>query len=90
MHKIPRQHTDCKIRRNPLCSTYKDIVNWDVDEFHEVSDEAHDSETDGNCPADVQVLFLSGLCAPCQELVSITDELLGNFDEFLDLVGHAG
>jgi len=24
------------------------------------------------------------------DLVSITDELLGNFDEFLDLVGHAG
>jgi len=61
-----------------------------VDEFHEVSYEAHDSEADGNCPADVQVFFLSGLCAPYQELVSITDELLGNLDEFLDLVGHVG
>jgi hypothetical protein len=40
----------------------KDIrchVHWDVDEFHEVSDEAHDSEADGNCPADVQVLWKS-------------------------------
>ena len=32
-------------------------VHWDVNEFHEVSDEAHDSEADGNCPADVQVLW---------------------------------
>lgn len=31
-------------------------VHRDVNKFHEVSDEAHDSEADGNCPADVQVL----------------------------------
>jgi len=75
---------------NSLRSTYEDVVNWDVDEFHEVSNEAHDSEANCNRPANVQVLFLSGFCAPCQELVSVTDELLGNFDELLDLVGHAG
>jgi len=34
-------------------------VHWDVDEFHEVPDEAHDSEADGNCPTDVQVLWKS-------------------------------
>lgn len=53
--------------------------------------------------------FLSGFCAPCQELqitecklgtfsfeiaktdlVSITDELLGNLNELLELVGHVG
>jgi len=65
IHKIPRQHTDCKIRGNKLRPTYKDVVDWDVDEFHEVSNEAHDSETDGNRPADVQVFFLCGLGAPC-------------------------
>ena len=30
-----------------------------MDEFHEIPDEAHDSETNGNCPADVQVLWES-------------------------------
>jgi len=61
-----------------------------MDEFHEVPDEAHDSEANGDCPADVQVLFLSGFCAPRQELASVTDELLGNLDEFIELVGHVG
>ena len=37
-------------------------AHWDVDEFHEVSDEAHDSEADGNCPADVQVFWESRRC----------------------------
>jgi len=61
-----------------------------MDEFHKVAEEAHHSKANGNCLADVQVLFLCGLCAPCQELVSITNELLGNLEEFLDLVGHVG
>jgi hypothetical protein len=53
--------------------------------------------------------FLSGFCAPRQELqiaesklgtfsfeiaktdlASVTDELLGNLDEFIELVGHVG
>jgi len=78
------------MRPRPLGSTHKDVVNWDVDEFHKVADKAHDSEADGNCPADVQVFFLCRLCAPCQELVSIADELLGDLNKFPDLVGHVG
>ena len=31
-------------------------VHWKANEFHEVTDEAHDSETNRNCLADVQVL----------------------------------
>jgi len=85
MYKIPRQHTDCNTRPSSLCSTHEDVINWNVDEFHEVANEAHDSKADGNCPADVQVFFLCGFRAPCQELVSITDELLGNFEEFIHI-----
>jgi hypothetical protein len=33
-----------------------------VDEFHEVANEAHDSETDGNRPADVQVFWKLKAC----------------------------
>jgi len=90
IYKIPRKYTDCNTRPGPLGTTHKDIVNWDMDEFYEVADEAHDGEANGNRPADVQVFFLCGLCAPCQELVSITDELLGDLNEFPDLVGHVG
>lgn len=34
-------------------------VHRDVDEFHKVAEEAHYSEANGNCPADVQVLWES-------------------------------
>ena len=37
-------------------------VHRNMDEFHEVPDEAHDSEANGNCPADVQVLWKSRAC----------------------------
>ena len=30
--------------------------HWDVDKLHEVSNEAHDSKTDGNCLTDLDVL----------------------------------
>jgi len=32
-------------------------VHWDMDEFHKIADEAHDSEANGNCPADMQVFW---------------------------------
>ena len=35
-------------------------VHRDMDEFHEVADEAHYSEANGNRPADVQVLWEPG------------------------------
>lgn len=103
-------------------------VHWDMDEFHKVADEAHDSEANGNRPTDVQVFWISKkhvrnklrmylrrsnlfVWASCTvsrtvdhvssgrsfsfgvsktDLVSITDELLGDLNEFLDLVRHVG
>jgi hypothetical protein len=98
-----------------------------VDEFHEVANEAHDSETNGNCPTDVQVFWIlkarkepvMNVCEYARpfcvglvhrvkncrsrnvnlgcslifeivktDLISITNELLGDLEKFLELVGH--
>ena len=45
------------------------------------------------CAASEELLGLSDLPALSQRtahLVALTDELLGDLDEFLDLVGHGG
>jgi len=71
-----------------LCSTDKDIVDRYMDELYEVTNETHDSETDGYGLADLNKLFWRGFCAPCDELLSVVDELSGNFSEFIDFVSH--
>jgi hypothetical protein len=43
-----------KVNRDARCH-----VHWDMNEFHEVADEAHDSEPNGDRPANVQVLWKS-------------------------------
>ena len=43
-------------------------VHGNVNEFHEVTDEAHDSETNRNCLADVQVLC-SGVRGRCLRIL---------------------
>ena len=40
------------VSKNTRCHVHRD-----VDEFHEVANEAHDSEANGDCPANVQVLW---------------------------------
>jgi len=73
----------------PLCSTHKNVVNRNVDQLHEVTNESHHCKANSNSLGDLNEFFLGGLGTPSEELVAVTEELLGNFSEFFDLVGHS-
>lgn len=76
------------MRCTSLCSTNQDVVDWDVDELNEVTNESHDSEPNRYSLADLQIFLLGRFCASDEELVSIPHKLLRNLDEFSNFVGH--
>lgn len=65
-----------------LSTTNKDVVNWYMDEFYEIANEAHDCETNSYCTTYLTEFFLVGFCATSEELVAIPNELLWHFNEF--------
>jgi len=71
-----------------LGSTDKDVVDGYMNELHEVTNETHYSEANGYGLADLNEFFWRRFGAPCDELVSVVDELLGDFSKFFDFVRH--
>lgn len=42
------------------CATDENLIDRDVNQFDEVSDDSHDGETSSDCPADLNVLCQKG------------------------------
>lgn len=55
-----------------------------------VADSAHDEEANADGLAESQELLLVGLSASSHELNAVLDELGGNLEKLLNLVGHFG
>lgn len=71
-----------------LSAADKDVVYRDMDQFDKVTNETHDGEANCYCLADLCKFFLRGFCAAGEELIAVTDELLGYLDELTDFVRH--
>lgn len=69
-------------------SPNENIVYWDMDQLDKVANESHDGKSYSDGFADLCKFFLRRFCTTCQELVSVTNELLGYLDEFAYFVGH--
>jgi len=73
-----------------LCPSDKDIVYWNVDEFYKITNETHDRKTNSYRLTDLRKFLRRRFCATCKELISVTNELLRNLNEFSNFVGHDG
>jgi hypothetical protein len=71
-----------------LSGTDENVVEGNVDELDDVSNCAHDDETDADSLADLDELLLVGLLALVHELDTILDKLHGHVNKLLHLVGH--
>lgn len=76
--------------RECLCATDEGVVERNVNQLDNVADGAHDEETNSNGLAESQELLLVGLSASSHELNTVSDELGGNLENLLNLVGHVG
>jgi len=59
-------------------------------QLDKVAYEAHDSESNSDCPADLKEFLLGWLCASSDELVTVFYELLRNFSKLFQFLGHVG
>lgn len=73
-----------------LCTSNKNIIYWYMNKLHEITDETHNAETNGNSLAYLREFLLRRFGATGKELISVADELLRNLDEFTNFVGHNG
>jgi len=64
------------------------VVEGNVHQLDNVANGAHNEETDANSLAELQELLLVRLGASSNELNTISDELGGNLEDLLNLVGH--
>jgi hypothetical protein len=76
--------------RKRLCATDEGVVEGNVHQLDDVTDGAHNEETNSNSLAESQELLLVGLSASSHELNTVSDELGGNLENLLNLVGHVG
>ena len=57
-------------------ASHDDVVDGDMDQFHEESNESHDTETNSGCHGNLLELFPVGLCAALHQSAGIFVELL--------------
>ena len=63
-----------------------DVVDGDVDELHEETDETHDAEPNSGCHSDLLKLFSVGLGAPLYQAAGILVKLLGRLGQAKNLI----
>lgn len=66
--------------------TYNDIVDGDVDKFHEKSNEAHDCKSDGCCHGDLLEFSSVRFCASFDETNGVFCKLFAWLEELHDLI----
>lgn len=72
-----------------LGASDEDVVDGDVDELDNVSNDTHDQETDADCLRDTDELLLVGLGAAVHEESTLLEELGGHIGKLLDVLhGH--
>lgn len=71
-----------------LRATDEDVVDGDVNQLHDVAHGAHDEEADADGLTDLDKLLLVGLGAAVHELGALLDEVPGQVQHILHLVGH--
>jgi len=69
-------------------SSYEDVVNGNMNELDQITDEPHDSETDSDGLRNLNKLFSRRFCASNEELVALANKLLWSLDKLLKFLGH--
>lgn len=65
---------------------YDDVVDWDVDEFYEESNEAHDAESDSCSDSNLLELTTVGFRAPFDQSEWVFSESTSRLINFQDLI----
>jgi len=81
-----KEGCDYGCRAARLCATDEDVVDGNVNQLDNVTDNAHDEETDTDGLADLEEFALVGLSAAVDELSAVLDELAGHLHDLLHLV----
>lgn len=76
---------DTGLRTYPL-GAYNDVVDRDMDQFHEEADESHDCEADGRSDCDFLELLPVGFRATFDQTYRILNELFSRTEVHFDLI----